>query len=260
MRTTEATIYSARSVHDIARDEVFCGRPLLIAGAGPSFDSFDFSALPEGVTVFALNHTITKLYQLPDVWWVSNDHDRTFASSVIRAAVVPKLAGYKRWRTITQRKFLPGKLGKMRCIDHRGVEHGPLSWRLPLPFASEVAYYVGGDHMIDHPDWIRNGKTVLELAIEVATLWGFGPIVLVGCDMTMDGAEYYAGSLRDKPTPRRVYRGSLDEARRSVIENRRRWSSHVFIVSDLWSDPPFHPTTAARALRILGGDDPWNRD
>lgn len=250
------------SVFDIAHGGNYEGRPLLIAGAGPGWSLVDWPEIRRitDLNIFALNHTITELWTEPGTWWVSNDHDRTFQSTHCRSVVVPRLKQYSPWMTVTQRKFIPGRLGDHRWVDHRGRWNDPMKWRLPAPDGSFIAYYSSLPNDTDEDDLIHNGHSVLELALEVATLWRFDPIVLVGCDMTMNSPdEYYAEPFRYKATPRRIVQGKLSQSRDSVVKNRNRWSSHIYIVSDLWRDAPFLRESAAQVPRILRGICSWSR-
>lgn len=241
------------SVYKIAEKKTYAGKPLVIAGAGPSYDAWNWDRIASfDVPVFALNHTITELWRRPGVWWVSNDHDRTFGSSHISKVVLPRIAGYSPWNTITQRKFIPGPLGDVPWTDHRGNEQQPTKWRLPAPPGSRIMYYQAGRYMKGCEDWVHNGDSVLELALEVATLLGFDPIVLVGCDMTMASPEeYYAPVFRYKETPLRIVRGKLGVARKSIARHACRWPGNICLISDLWTDSPFCRVTASEAASML---------
>lgn len=248
------------SVYDVADRGDHKAKPLLIAGAGPSWDDFPWGLVPDnqGITIFALNHTICELYRRSGVWWVSNDHDRTFQSRHVSKVVPPRLINYSPWRTITQKKFIPGELGDMDWVDHKGQKQPPMSWRLPAPDESTIAYYTAGSYMQGCPHWVHNGESVLELALEVATLWGFDPIVLVGCDQSLTpSGRYYARTFHWKATPPRILRGKIHEMRNSLIRNRTRWSAEVYIVTDLWKDPPFHLESSENAIRLLNGEGAW---
>lgn len=233
------------------------GKPLVIYGAGPGFDLLPTP--PEDCHVFALNHTITELWRHPLAFWVSNDHDRTWANRRIRKGVLPRIAGYSPWRTITQKKFIEGSLGSFVWVDHKGRSQPPMTWRLPAPEGSTIFYYNAGRGNEGLGDYLEAGETVLDLALEVATLWGFGPIVLVGCDLTLDRqGEYYAPRFRWKDTPPKMAHGKLAEARRLVAQKRVRWPSDVFLVSDLWKDAPFVRIRPGQALDLVKGA-PWSR-
>lgn len=246
------------SIHD-PYFQKYRREPLLIAGPGPGWDLFDFSKTGDA-HVFALNSAITELWSNPRTWWVSNDHDRTFGSSHVNKIVPPQLKEWKTWRTITQKLFIPGELGNFNWVDHKNIPKGPLKWRLPAPDGSTIAYYVAGPNMTGHLEWVYNGSSVFELALEVATLWGFSPIVVVGCDMTMvDEKQYYAKPFRNKETPRRMRSGAkMTHHRDEIVRNRGRWSRSIAIVSDLWIDPPFEQISAEDAAALLRRGEPWN--
>lgn len=223
----------------------FKGHPLLIFGAGPSFGALD--AMRFNVNVFALNHTITELYEHPKHWWVSNDHDRTFQSKHIIDGIRPKIKDYSPWFTITQQIFVPGRLGSISFFDHHGAKHIPEAWRLPAPDGSKIIYYnAGKGNDQENGNFIYNHLTVLDVALELATMWECSPIILVGCDMTMKRpSEYYHEKFRWKDTPRKIAHGKLDEARESIERNRKRWSDDIWIVDGLWNNPPFSRISAS---------------
>lgn len=235
--------------------ERFRGQPLAIVGAGPSYDAaLVAECLSPHVNVFALNHTITELFWHPLAWWVSNDMDRTFGNVNIARGIAPKIKDYAPWRTVTQRLFIPGTFGSHAWYDKRGELKGPIDFRLPCPAGSHVAWYLGGEgRNAEFDGYVRNGHSVLELALEVATLWGFGPIVLFGCDLHMPTEEtYYAEPLRWKDTPAKIVRGKLKKSRSSIVQNRNRWPRNISSVNTAWTDGPFEVTDYHGARSLLG--------
>jgi len=235
----------------------FQGQPLAIVGAGPSYsDELAQGLLNVGdrVNVFALNHTITELFRHPLHWWVSNDMDRTFGNPNIAAGICPRLEGYDQWRMVTQRLFIPGPFGDHHWWGRNDDPREAMDFRLPCPSGSHVAWYFGGEGKNETlKGYVRNGHSVLELALEVATLWGFDPIVLFGCDMKMPTvATYYAEQFRWKPTPAKVARGKLRQARQSIVDNRKRWKRDIFHVTGMWDESPFKLSTRDEAAAILG--------
>ena len=241
-------------VVDVTR---YAGSPLAIVGAGPSYSDEIVGEILRArprVTVFALNHTITELFWHPRAWWVSNDHDRTFGNSHIRKGILPRLKGYEPWWTITQRLFIPGPFGDVDWLDMKGVRQGPLKFRLPCPDGSHFAWYMGGDARSEKVEgYVRNGHSVLELALEVATLWGFDPVVLFGCDMFMPTEEtYYAEPFRWKETPRKIVYGKMQKARDSIERHRARWKPDIFSLSEHWETGPFNPVNQWEAAALLG--------
>ena len=229
------------------------GKPLLVVGAGPSYEQLPVSAYERlGVTVWALNHTITELYRIPGHWWVSNDHDRTFGSSAIAPRIKPRLAEYKPWRTITQRIFCPGPTGDVDWVDHRGRKQGPSDFRLSLPGGSTVIYYAAGEGNERLGSFIYNGHSVLEVALAVADVYGYSPIVLLGCDLSFaEDGSYYAPTFAWKPTPAKILRGKLNAARISAARSADRWTADIRLVSTLWRHPPWPRITPAGALELL---------
>ena len=231
-------------------------RPVAIVGAGPSFCSDvvgRLMALGDRVIVFALNHTITELYQHPNVWWVCNDMDRTFESQHISSGMRPRIKYWEPWRCVTQRLFIPGEFGDIGWYDKHGKRQPPLKFRLPCPEGSHVAWYIGGEGRSEKEfGYVRNGHSVLELALEVATLWKMSPIMLFGCDMDMDSPEtYYAPEFRWKDTPPKVVRGKLRTARESLVANRGRWPGNVIQTSPYWKGTDFSYVSKERAFALL---------
>ena len=232
----------------------FKDSPLIIVGPGPSFDSAPepfFDLAP----VFCLNHTITHFFQRPDHWWVSNDHDRTFQNLSLKIEIQNRLQAYACWRTITNRKFIPGEFGDIDWIDHRGNPQKPTSWRMPCPEESSIWWYHENEGFDGH---VRNGQSVLELALEVATIWNFSPIILVGIDLELinrgSGKEpiYYAKPWRWKETPRRVLKGhKLSDIKISIEKNRERWTDEIYHTSEYATRLPFEHVTFKQAEDII---------
>jgi len=240
-------------------------KPLAIVGPGPSYDAIN-PALHQSVTVFALNAAITEFTTHPDAYWLSNDHDRTFMNEGIRKAIEPRIAGYDPWRTITNRKFIPGEFGDIDWVDHHGRPQGPMKFRIPCPEGSEIWWYHENEGF---PGYCYHGQSVLELALEVATAWGFDPIILFGVDLCLvakgrkhalsgpqrpsDGGVYYASPWQWKGTPARIYRGKMTEVRRSIIDHMHRWSSPIYTTSPYWEDAPFVYLPVPEALGVFAG-------
>lgn len=233
-------------------EKKFQDKPLAIYGAGPSFDLLPRP--PFEPYVFALNHTYTKLAAHKKAFWFSNDHDRTWKNKHIHKAVLSRIDFNSPWKTITLKKFIPGEFGDFEWYDRKGT-HPPMKWRLPLPEGSTVYYYNSGPFNKHFDDYIEAGETVLELALEVATLWGFSPIVLIGCDLHLDNEKnYYSKQFRWKQTPARMLRGKIEKARKSVIARREHWAENIYMLSDLWqATSPFINVSKERALALLRG-------
>jgi len=246
-----------RVTHEpVVKVDRFQWQPLAIIGAGPSYDRDLVQRLMSAgkeVNVFALNHTICELFRHPRHWWVSNDHDRTFGNVNIAKGIKPRIAKYAPWRTITQRLFIPGSFGDHIWFDGHGKRQNPLKFRLPCPDGTHVAWYLGGhERNVQAYGYVRNGHSVLELALEVATLWGFDPIFLFGCDLHLETPEtYYADPFRWKETPAKIVRGKLPISRRSIADNRWRWPENIFHVSSYWKDSPFETVSMAEAISRL---------
>lgn len=233
------------------------GQPLVILGPGPSYDLVP-TPWETPAWVFALNCAITDIWpHRADAFWVSNDHDRTWGSQAIRGQVPPRVKDWRNWVTITNRKFIPGEMGDIDWLDHRGHMQGPMDWRLPLPSGSVVWWY---EETPKRENFVRNGHSCLELALEVATLWGFGPIVLIGCDMHFESAEtYYAKPFRYKSIPPRIEGHKMRPQRQSIIDNRHRWSSDIKIISELWQDSPFENIKPSELRDVVPWPECWRQ-
>ena len=231
------------------RDQ-FKNKPLAIYGAGPGFSLLPYTSLD--AHVFALNCTIAKLWQMKRVFWVSNDHNVTWNHRTIRKKLLPAIKDYSKWKTITQKIFVPGKVGDLNWVDCKGKKHAPMTFRLPGDRISTIYYYNSGKGNEPLGDYIEAGETVLELALEVATLWGFSPIVLIGCDLHLDNEKnYYSKQFRWKQTPARMLRGKIEKARKSVIARRKHWAKNIYMLSDLWQDSPFINVNVKEASKLL---------
>jgi len=239
-------------------------KPLAIVAPGPSYDKVPFEAIFNLPTIFALNASIVTTYSHKDVFWVSNDHDRTFQNKGIREGLLPRIAGYSPWRTITSRKFIPGVTGDIDWRDHHGRMQPPMKWRLPAPDRSWIGWY---DQTPGNKGYINNGETVLELALEVATIWGFSPIFLFGVDLTLVRPNrkepmpspcraihrpvYYAKEWHWKGTPPRVLRGKMNQARTSIKNRRNGWPQEIYLVNSFWKGSPFNEITHEQIPEIL---------
>lgn len=237
-------------VHDWAGR--FEGIPLAIVAPGPSFDLVPpelFGLCP----VMALNHAITAVYGQKRHWWVSNDHDRTFNNTSLCQRLLTDLAGYAPWRTITNRKFIPGKFGDVDWIDHRGNPKKPMKWRLPLPKGSTVWWYHENER---HDGHLYHGHSVLELALEVGTLWGFDPIVLLGVDLELLGTPkkpiYYARPWQWKDIPRKILKShKLSDMILSLRAQRERWPGNIYHTSPYAKNLPFVKASLTEAAELL---------
>jgi hypothetical protein len=229
----------------------FAHKPLAIVGPGPSYDLVPEAMWRQFEHVFALNATITKCWNHPGHVWVSNDHDRTFKSQQIMKGLKSTLDKYKKWNTTANRKFLPGAFGrKVPWVDRHGVVRHGDPWNLKAPVGSSVYWY---ETVEGRDGYVRNGHTVLELALEIATIWGFDPIILIGVDLVMirgksvierplgrdiKDAIYYAKPWRWKDIPKRMFRDKIVEQRHSVTSNAPRWSGRdIYTLSPYWSGP-----------------------
>ncbi len=244
-----------RSVNDQSGSKTDKG--VVIVGPGPSYDDFPYPALGKlvdgNVDIFALNVAITELFRFPRTFWVSNDHDRTFQNPEIKRGIVPRLKDYRAWRTITQRQFIPGHNGAGLWEDKDGSVHIQRSWVMPCPKDSEIYWYMSSKQN-NLPGTVRNGDSVLELALEVATIWGYSAIVVVGCDMAMRSvSEYYAEPFRWKPCPRKIsMAGRLGKTRAGIIDNCARWPKDVLFYSRHWKDSPFVNVTLNEVMEVVG--------
>ncbi|UCG53576.1 MAG: hypothetical protein JSW58_08460 [Candidatus Latescibacterota bacterium] len=244
---------SITRVHDWAGR--FTGVPLAIWGPGPSYDIVPPDLKRLGWN-FALNNTITEFLDDPDVFWVSNDHDRTFENVNIRRHMLPILKNWKPWRTITNRKFIPGEFGDIDWIDHKGNAKGPTDFRLPCPKEDlEVWWYHENEGF---EGYLYHGDSVLELALEVATLWGFSPIVLFGIDLQLlkkprpAEPQYYAKPWQWKETPRRILKGhKLSDMILGVRARAEKWKKNIFHTSPYRPKLPFVKVSFDLAREML---------
>lgn len=240
--------YNFSCIKVTAYQKAFKNYPLVLLAPGPSIEPILGKNLFHGRFVFALNHAITEAYQYSYHWWVSNDHDRTWASQYIRRPLLRKLRNYNPWRTITQRKFIPGPFGNVDWYDKHGKKQPPMPWRLPLPEGSTVWWY---QDMEGQEGYVRNGHSVLELALEIATMWGFRPIICFGVDLDFVNDQYYASIWNWKPVPRPIKRGGkLHVMIESLRKNRSRWSDDIYFVEPARADLPFETLSIEEGVRL----------
>lgn len=233
-----------RPITDPSYRERFAGRPLGIVGTGPSYAMVGREAL-RGCRLMALNAAITVLWDEPDVWWAC--HDLWKSSDTLC-----RIRRWRPWRIVTRRCYLPGKLGDGPWLDvDRNVVRDPFPWRLrDAPPDTEVAWYLDSRELGEAG--LIVGETVLEVALDVATLWGASPIVVVGADLAPAGRQSYAADWAWKRCSIRP--DKFAAMRRSIATARPRWPSDVLWASPTWREAPFDRIEPAEAGDVLRGN------
>lgn len=228
----------------------YSGQPLAIVGPGPSYDLVPESFWKGFQRVFALNATITKCYTHPGHLWVTNDHDRTFKSEEITSGLAETMKSYSQWRVTSQRKFIPGDFGnRASWISKNGVLMNGCGFRIKPPHKSDIYWY---EVVEGKPGYLRVGDSIIEMALEIATIFDFSPIVLIGVDMVMlrgkeiitnpvdrdKNAKYYARPWQWKQTPTTMFRSKMADQRKSFEDNFERWENQkILTLSPYWSGP-----------------------
>jgi hypothetical protein len=216
------------------------GRALAIVGTGPSWDSFDRSQLA-GVDAFALNSAITELCRRggEDTYWVCHDLPKIWKHG-FRA----QLGHWKRWRLVTRRAYLPGDFGAVPYMEHGERINQRIGGGLRAAELSAPGTWYWYTEFPDLPGAIHAEQTVLEVALDVATGWGYSPIYLVGIDMGAGpGGSLYGRSWKWKPC--RIREGKFAAMREALTRNRPRWPEAIYTLSPNWSGP------FSRSPRIL---------
>jgi hypothetical protein len=220
------------------------GRPAAIVGPGPSYDSFEPTALATSVVV-ALNAAITECWRNPHAVWACHDIHKIW-----RDRFEDRIAGYRAWTLLMRRVCLPGKLGDgpYRAVGG-GVELGPFAPRLSalrLGRAREVRWY---SELPDQAGYLLATETVLEIALEALTRWGASPIVLVGVDLQPGAGGAYAKPWAWKPC--QIKADKFAAMRRAVSASRGRWAKDVVVAGKGWKGMPFGRVTPEEGAAIL---------
>lgn len=241
-------------IDDPAAGEPWRGRPLAIVATGPSYDLLPAATL-EGVRVWALNAAITEFVRRRDVLWVCHD-----LWTIFRGPFGGLISGYRPWRVVTRRAYVPGPFGDVewkgldRDAEGRRIQvrrREPFPWRMRnAPPGSTVYWYCEWD---DLPAPMRTVSSVIEIALDVAALWGAGPIVLVGFDggpVRIGGREVgYGSPWAWKPCALNAAKAL--EIREAVAANRARWPAKILTTSPHWPGSPFERTSVEEALEVL---------
>lgn len=220
-------------------------KPLAIVATGPSFSLLDRTSL-QGCHVFALNAAITELHNHSDgLHWVCHDFHKIF-----RHDLRGRIGSYEEWDLITRRVNIPGHFGN---VPWRGVGGGQVRHRFPHPMkaqdlARSTVYWY--NELKKQEGFLLAEEGVLEIALEVATFWGFSPIVLVGVDMgaVVDGL-LYAKRFRWKKC--HIKPGKFAAMKNALIKKRGRWAQEIFTLSPYWSGK-FEPISQEEWIQKLG--------
>jgi hypothetical protein len=202
----------------------FHGTPLAILCTGPSYDAFDLKLI-DGWHVFAINAAITEVYQRPDTFWVCHDLWKIWKSGLAK-----RIPGYDSWNLITRRVYLPGQFG---AIDYRAVGGGRIRKRFQYTIdkgrirISRIWWYT---ELSDQEGYIQAEETVMEIALDVATCWGFSPIVIVGMDM---GPKVYSSKWDWKSC--KIRPDKFERMKAVLVRERDRWSRKIYTLSPHWS-------------------------
>jgi hypothetical protein len=75
-------------------------------------------------------------------------------------------------------------------------------------------------------------QTSLEVALEVATFWGFNPILLVGVDMGAQHGRPYSSQWRWKRCC--IKPGKFKMMKETLIKKRACWPEAIYTLSPFW--------------------------
>jgi hypothetical protein len=206
--------------------------PLAIVATGPSYSETDLHAL-DRFHVFAINAAITEHWRHPSVWWVVHD-----LFKIWRGPFEKKVTGWRSRRLITRKVYLPGRAGD---CPYRAVGGGqikkPFEWRLPPAQVAATEEYTWYTELPGQDGYMEPTETSVEAALDVATWWGFEPIVLVGVDLRPVEDQKYAEPWRWKRCAIRPRK--FEAMRRQFKQRRSQWPEHVYHTSPYWKESPF---------------------
>ena len=213
----------------------YAGQTLVIVATGPSYDDVP-KEVYDGLTIFALNFSITEFKRHADCWWICHD----LWTCLPRYRMRERLKDYAPWNLVTRRCYLPGNSGRVDWRQKGGERvRRAFNWRLKKwPLNSEIVWY---NEFSDQQGYMRNGDTVLELALEVATCWGFSDIWIVGADMQKINGRAYANPWASWK-PCKITKQKFVEMRAALTRHRPRWSARIRTVSPHWNGA-FEPAT-----------------
>jgi hypothetical protein len=140
-----------------------------------------------------------------------------------------RMANYK-WRLVTRRTYLHG-----HDVDWREKGGARIKRRFPWKIKprNTILWY---NEWPDQEGYVRNGDTVLELALEVAVIWGFEEIAIVGADMQkVNGLAY--GTPWNDWKPCKIKPEKFREMKQALRKNREKWPEKTYNLSPYWNSP-----------------------
>lgn len=205
------------------------GQRLVIVAPGPSYDETPREVW-DNENIFVLNFAMTEFKEVKNCWWLCHD----FWHCWPRYGMPKRMEGYD-WKLITRRVYLPGPVGN---VSWRDVCNSTVKRRFPwhikrVPRTATVLWY---SDLECQDGYVRNGNTVLELALEIATIWGFKDVVIVGADMQKVKGKFYGTPWNDWK-PCKIKKEKFVEMKKSINCNRKRWPDKTYNLSPYWDSP-----------------------
>jgi hypothetical protein len=232
--------------NDPSLENFYKDKPLAIVGTAPSYDLLEPGCF-KSFHVFALNAAITELWETSfhsGLHWVCHDFHK-----IMRYGLRQKVEGWPLWKVITRRVNIPGKFGN---IPYRAVGGGRHTRRFPEPMSekdlgrSNLWWY---SELKEQEGFMLALEGVLEIALEVATFWGFRPIVLAGVDLRKHEGQAYGKPWGWKPC--KIRRGKFEAMQKVFRDHRKRWPKEVYVCSPWWDDCPFEKVESLADLEAL---------
>jgi len=212
------------------------GEPLAIVATGPSYDLLQLKLLND-MPIFAVNAAITEFHLRKDVTWVCHDMHK-----ILRQGIKKHLSRYKWWNLVTRRVYIPGEFGD---VPWAGVGWIPQKGQFPFKLdkgnvdRSTIYWYADID---SQEGFCLRSETAVQVALEVATFWGFSPIYLVGVDMGLQKGQAYGMQWKWKHCKIKPFK--FEKMKASFIKMRPRWAEDIYTLSPYWPGP-FKPLSVA---------------
>jgi hypothetical protein len=204
-------------------------KPLAIIATGPSYEQIK-PGLFDGITVFAVNAAITEFYKRKDVFWICHDMHK-----ILKQGIKKKIPGYKHWKLVTRRVYIPGNFGNVPWAAVGWVPgKGPFPFKIDRKDAERATIYWYAD-LDDQEGFCLRSETAVQVALEVGCFWGFSPIYLVGVDMGHQENRAYAKIWAWKHC--KIKPLKFEKMKQSFFKWRPRWIEDIYTLSPYWSGP-----------------------
>jgi hypothetical protein len=218
------------------------GRRLAIVSTGPSYDLVDPQTYADW-DIFALNAAITETYKHPNVTWLCHDMPKIW-----RNGFKSRLDRYNNRKVVSRREILPGEFGRADWREGDNERHKErFYYHMRHDEVESTSTFYWYSEFPDQAGYLLSEETVLERALEVATWWGYSPIVLVGVDMGPVNGQAYGNPWAWKKCYIKPHK--FERMRKVLTKNRSRWPVDVFTTSPAWHGPFEYITGPANLIQ-----------